>query len=91
MSKIMILLDDWLDGKWIKNQEEEITSWPIPIRQNQLISIKLLSIFSWYEADGEPTEYFWSIDRKIQFGKFIMMMRQILLRWTYEETSLFSV
>lgn len=27
-------------------------------------------IYSFYEVDGSPTEYFWSIDRKIQFGMF---------------------
>jgi hypothetical protein len=27
------------------------------------------SLFSFYDADGTATEYFWSIDRKIQFGE----------------------
>lgn len=29
-----------------------------------------LPLYSFYEETGEPTEYFWQIDRKIQFGEF---------------------
>jgi hypothetical protein len=32
-------------------------------------SILFGSISSFYEETGEPTEYFWQIDRKIQFGE----------------------
>lgn len=35
-----------------------------------MIDFCLSSYLSFYEETGEPTEYFWQIDRKIQFGEF---------------------
>lgn len=76
MLTIMILLDDWLVGTYMKQ------AWPSTI--NSLLCIWIIYIIffygsilffiyvicSFYEVDGSPTEYFWSIDRKIQFGMF---------------------
>lgn len=39
-------------------------------QQTSMNDVHLFILFSsFYEESGEPTEYFWQIDRKVQFGK----------------------